>query len=41
MYLLQSLEKRKVTFGLFQMKSVDGIREKRIYFTQCFSASMI
>lgn len=40
-YLLQSLEERKMTFGLFQIKNVDGIIEKIIYFTQCFSASVI
>lgn len=31
-YLLQSLEERKVTFGLFQVKNVvDGIIEKNLF----------
>jgi len=40
-YLVQFLGEIKVTFGLFQVKNVDGTIEKRIYFTWCLSALVI
>lgn len=40
-YLLLYLEERKVTFGLFWVKNMDGIIEKRISSTHCLSASVI
>lgn len=38
-YLLQSLEERKVTFGLFQVKKVDGITEKNLFHKVSFCIS--
>ena len=40
-YLVQFFGAIKVTFGLFQVKKVDGTIEKRIYFTWCLSALVI
>ena len=40
-YLVQFLREIKVTFGLFQVKNVDGTIEKRIYFTWYLSALVI